>query len=629
MSVVVEHQPGGPGTRPTLPAMPTPPRAGARLAMVGLARAVHPLAITTAVATFLLILIGGLVHGTGSSLACPDWPTCYGTMMPRMEGGVLVEHSHRLAAGSVMILTLGLLIAIAISKEPLHRRLRPLAALAMSLVIVQAVLGGVTVLLRLPTPVSTMHTGVSVLFFVTVLYLAIRSRPARAGRAALPLPRRVVWLALVSVVAVYFQMVLGGLVRHSGAALACTDLPLCRGALWPDAYPTVLIHVLHRLNALVVAGLVIASSIVTWREARDRTGLRALALIAPVLVLVQLALGVLSVLTFLDLVTVESHLGVATALLATQIAVVLGGRAVDLAAAPPVRASFVVDLVRLTKPRITGLVVATFAGGVWLAGGMPRWRLIMTLVGTALVVSASNAINMFLERDQDRLMERTRARPLPEGRLSPESALVFGTALLCAALPLLFLAGNGLTGILASVAFFSYVVVYTPMKRQSPVALFVGAVPGAIPPLMGWTAVTGRLDAPGLVLFAILFFWQIPHFLAIAIFRSADYARAGFKVLPLEASSRATRVYILLFSVVLVGASFLLEPLRVAGVRYSAMAAVLGATLIGWGLAGFRRAAQPAAERTGERAWARSLFLFSIVYLTLLFVALIFDRTFA
>jgi protoheme IX farnesyltransferase len=597
--------------------------------MAGLARAVHPLAIATAVATFLLILIGGLVHGTGSSLACPDWPTCYGTMMPRMEGGVLVEHSHRLAAGSVMILTLGLLIVIATSKEPLHRRLRPLAALAMSLVIVQAVLGGVTVLLRLPTPVSTMHTGVSVLFFVTVLYLAVRTRPERAGKVALPLPRRVVWLALVSVVAVYFQMVLGGLVRHSGAALACTDLPLCRGAIWPDAYPTVLIHVLHRLNALVVGGLVIASSIVTWRQARGRTGLRALALIAPVLVLVQIALGVLSVVTFLDLVTVESHLGVATALLATQIGVVLGGRAVDLAVAPPLRASFVVDLVRLTKPRITGLVVATFAGGVWLAGGMPRWRLIMTLVGTALVVSASNAINMFLERDQDRLMERTRARPLPEGRLSPESALAFGTALVCAALPLLFLAGNALTGILAGVAFFSYVVVYTPMKRQSPVALFVGAVPGAIPPLMGWTAVTGRLDAPGLVLFAILFFWQIPHFLAIAIFRSADYARAGFKVLPLEASSRATRVYILLFSVILVATSFLLEPLRVAGVRYVIVAALLGATLIGWGLAGFRRAAQPAAGRTGERAWARSLFFFSIVYLTLLFVALIFDRAFA
>ncbi len=590
-------------------------------------RVIHGLAVAAAAATYLLILIGGLVHGTGSSLACPDWPTCYGTMMPKMEGGVLVEHSHRLAAGSVMILTLVLTISMYVSKQPLHRRLRPIAALAMSLVVVQALLGGITVLLRLPTPVSTMHTGVSLLFFLTTFYLAVRSRPPRAesDTRALPdpLPARAVWLALVSAVAIYFQMVLGGLVRHSGAALACTDLPLCRGSIWPDAHPTVLIHVMHRMNAMVVAGLVLASSIVTFRQARGRAGLRALAVIAPVLVGVQIALGVLAIVSFLDLVTVESHLAVATALLATQVGVVLLGRRVELVAAPPIRARFILDLIRLTKPRITALVVATFAGGVWLApGGMARWRLVMTLIGTALVVSASNAINMFLERDQDRLMDRTRARPLPEGRLSPEAALVFGSALACASLPLLFLAGNALTGVLAAVAFISYVAVYTPMKRQSPAALFVGAIPGAIPPLMGWTAATGHLDAPGLVLFAILFLWQIPHFLAIAIFRAEDYQRAGFRVLPLQASERATRVYILLFSIGLVAATILLEPLRVAGMRYMAAAAVLGATLIGWGLVGFRRA-------IAVRPWARSLFFFSLVYLTLLFVALIMDRTLA
>ncbi len=584
-------------------------------------RAIHGLAIATAAATYLLILIGGLVHGTGSSLACPDWPTCYGTMMPKMEGGVLVEHSHRLAAGSVMILTLVLTISMYASKQPLHRRLRPFAALAMSLVVVQALLGGITVLLRLPTPVSTMHTGVSLLFFLTTFYLAVRSRPLRAEADAPALPESAVWLALASAVAVYFQMVLGGLVRHSGAALACTDLPLCRGAIWPDAHPTVLIHVLHRMNALIVGGLVLASSIVTFRAARGRAGLRTLAVLAPLLVAVQIALGVFAILTFLDLVTVESHLAVATALLATQVGIVLLGRRVDLVAEPPVRARFFVDLIGLTKPRITALVVATFAGGLWLAPvGMARWRLVMTLIGTALIVSASNAFNMFLERDHDRLMERTRARPLPERRLSPEAALVFGTALACAALPLLFLAGNALTGILAGIAFVSYVAVYTPMKRQSPAALFVGAVPGAIPPLMGWTAATGRLDAPGLVLFAILFFWQIPHFLAIAIFRADDYERAGFRVLTLNASERATRVYILAFSIVLVASTILLEPLRVAGMRYLAVAAVLGATLIGWGLAGFRRA-------TAVRPWARSLFFFSLVYLTLLFVALIIDRT--
>jgi protoheme IX farnesyltransferase len=422
-------------------------------------------------------------------------------------------------------------------------------------------------------------------------------------------------------VSVYFQMVLGGLVRHSGAALACTDVPLCRGAIWPDAHPTVLIQALHRLNALVAGALVFATAIATWRAARGRRDdLRALAVLGPVLVVVQIALGVRAVQTFLDLATVESHLAVATALLATQVLVVLRGR--PDAVPQPWRLTWIAEVVRLAKPRITGLVIVTFLGGLWLAPGqIDRWRALMTLIGTVLLVAGANTFNMIMERDVDPLMERTHDRPLPRGTVSPELALVFGAALSCAALPLLFLGGNLLTGLLGFLALGSYVGVYTPMKRRSGAALFIGAIPGAIPPLMGWTVVTGRIDPPGLVLFAILFLWQIPHFLAIAIYRAADYARAGFKVLPGAISERATRLTIVGFSIVLVAATILLEPLRVAGPRYMAAATLLGAVLIGWAAAGFRRAA--------AGAWARSLFLFSIVYLTLLFVALAIDRTVA
>jgi protoheme IX farnesyltransferase len=579
---------------------------------------VHRFAIVTAVATYLLILVGGLVHGTGSSLACPDWPTCYGTMMPKMEGGVLVEHSHRLAAGTVLALTVVLAVLLARSASPEARRLRPFGWLAVGLGLFQALLGGITVLLRLPTPVSTAHTATSLIFFLTVLYIAVRSRPASAvapPREALP-PAAAV-LAVLATVSVYFQMVLGGLVRHSGAALACTDLPLCRGAVWPVAHPTVLIHVLHRLNGLVVGGMVIASSILTLRAARSRGDLRALALVAPVLVGVQIFLGVRAVQTFLDLATVEAHLGVATALLATQLLIVLRGR--PGAAPAPWRLVWLSGVVRLAKPRITGLVVVTFLGGLWLAPGtIDHWRVIMTLIGTVLLVSGANAFNMYMERDVDPLMERTRDRPLPLGIVSPELALTFGAIMSAAAIPLLFLGGNLLTGVLGFVALGSYVAVYTPLKRHSGAALFVGAIPGAIPPLMGWTTVTDRIDPPGLVLFAILFLWQIPHFLAIAIYRASDYARAGFKVLPAAISERATRMTIVGFSVVLVAATILLEPLRVAGLRYEIAATLLGAILIAWSVAGFRR--------SSDRGWARSLFLFSIVYLTLLFVALAMDR---
>jgi protoheme IX farnesyltransferase len=577
---------------------------------------IHRFAVTTAAATYLLILIGGLVHGTGSSLACPDWPTCYGTFMPKMEGGVLVEHSHRLAAGTVVVLTLLLASMLTATRDPALRRLRPFGWLAVGLVFAQALLGGITVLLRLPTPISTAHTATSLLFFMTVLYIAVRSRPISPEIAA---PAVVSRLALIAAVAVYVQMVLGGLVRHSGAALACTDVPLCRGSLWPHAHPTVLIQALHRLNAVAVACLVLASSIVTLRRA-TRPTLRVLAVIAPVLVGIQIWLGIRSVQSFLDLVTVESHLAVATALLATMALTVLAARPGGLPSFP--RLAWFRAVVELGKPRITGMVVITFAGGLWLAPGqIAGWRAIMTLIGTALLVAASNAFNMYLERDVDPLMARTRNRPLPRAALSPETALAFGTLLACAAVPLIFLGGNLLTGLLGLAALGSYVVVYTPLKRHSAIALFVGAVPGALPPLMGWTAVTGRLDAPGLALFAILFLWQIPHFLAIGTYLSADYARAGFKVLPLAISRRATRVTIVLFSVGLVAATIALEPLRVAGAGYLVCAALLGAVFIGWAAAGFRRAA--------ANAWARSLFFYSIVYLTLLFVALVIDRTVA
>jgi len=588
---------------------PRPGRPGHKL--------IHPFAVATAVATYLLILIGGLVHGTGSSLACPDWPTCYGTFMPKMEGGVLVEHSHRLAAGTVVVLTLILAGLLTATRDAALRRLRGFGWLAVGLVFAQALLGGITVLLRLPTPISTAHTATSLLFFMTVLYIAVRSRRPRPETAASP--PVVGRLALVTGVAVYMQMVLGGLVRHSGAALACTDVPLCRGSLWPNAHPTVLIQALHRLNAVAVACLVLASSIVTFRRAR-RPLLRVLACAAPIFVGVQIWLGLHSVTSFLDLVTVESHLAVATALLATMVLTVLAARPDALPAFPQL--AWFPAVVQLAKPRITGLVIITFVGGLWLAPGqVATWRAIMTLVGTALLVAASNTFNMYLERDVDPLMERTRDRPLPRAVLSPETALAFGTVLACAAVPLVFLGGNLLTGLLGLAALGSYVAVYTPLKRHSAVALFVGAVPGALPPLMGWTAATGHLEAPGVALFAILFLWQIPHFLAIATYRAADYARAGFKVLPLAISTRGTRVTIVVFSIGLVAATVVLQPLHVAGVVYLACATLLGVVFIGWAAAGLRRAA--------ENAWARSLFFYSILYLTLLFAAIVVDRTIA
>src|SRR5512138_3387831 len=214
------------------------------------------------------------------------------------------------------------------------------------------------------------------------------------------------------------------------------------------------------------------------------------------------------------------------------------------------------DLLLLAKPRLSSLVVLTTAGGVALAPGrLGAARAIVTIVGTAAVVGAANALNCYLERDVDARMRRTRDRPLPAGRVEPFVALALGLAVPIFALPVLALVANPLTALLAFLALAVYVAVYTPMKRRSTLALFVGAVPGAIPPLLGWTAVTGRLDAGGLALFALLFAWQLPHFLAISIYLAEDYARGGLQVFALVHGERATRGWIAASSVLVLAVS--------------------------------------------------------------------------
>lgn len=281
------------------------------------------------------------------------------------------------------------------------------------------------------------------------------------------------------------------------------------------------------------------------------------------------------------------------------------------------------DFVTLAKPRITLMVVITAAGGLFLTSraghldgpGPGVGTVLATLIGTALIVAGANALNMYVERDVDRRMDRTKNRPLPAGRLQPKVAFWFGLALSALAVPILAIGANALTALLAVVANVLYVLAYTPLKQHSQYALHVGAIPGAIPPLLGWTAGTGRIDAAGAVLFAILFLWQIPHFVAIALFRRADYARAGLVVVPNVTGEVASRHTIIRWTFALVASSLLVVPLGLAGHGYLVIATLLGAVFFIWGCYGLR-------VGTGDR-WAKSLFGISILYLVLLFGALV------
>ena len=274
------------------------------------------------------------------------------------------------------------------------------------------------------------------------------------------------------------------------------------------------------------------------------------------------------------------------------------------------------DLLTLTKPGITAQVLVTTAGAFLLATGPHPARLIvLTLFGVALVVGGANALNMYMERDVDGLMRRTASRPLPTGRMAPSVALAFGALLGLFGVPLLAVAVNPLTGALGLLAILLYLLAYTPLKRRSWVALIVGAVPGAMPPLLGWTAATGHASTPGIVLFAILFFWQIPHFVAISLFRDEDYRRAGLKTLPAAHGPLAAKLESLVWIAALVAASLALVPLGVAGKMYMWIAAALGGMFFVSALLGLRPSA-------GTR-WARTHFFVSLIYLTGLFIALV------
>jgi heme o synthase len=274
------------------------------------------------------------------------------------------------------------------------------------------------------------------------------------------------------------------------------------------------------------------------------------------------------------------------------------------------------DLLDLAKPRITTMVVFTTAMGLWLApGSIGATRTALLLFGTALLVGSANTLNCWYERETDGLMTRTRNRPLPSGRLDPWTALALGILSGVFAIPILAIAINPLTALLGAIAHATYVLVYTPLKRISPWALEIGAIPGAIPPLMGWTAATGALALPGWFLFGILFFWQIPHFLAIAIYLEEDYRRGGLKVLSVVRGAALSGRRLAWYTLVLVAVSLLAQPLGLAGLPYTVTAAGLGG--------GFIMVARRGFSGRVEGAWARHAMLYSIVWLTALMVALV------
>jgi protoheme IX farnesyltransferase len=279
----------------------------------------------------------------------------------------------------------------------------------------------------------------------------------------------------------------------------------------------------------------------------------------------------------------------------------------------------VLDYVETTKPRISLMALATVAVGSFIAsaGSLDVVLLVHTLAGTALLASGASVLNQVLERDTDALMYRTRNRPLPTGRLSVTEATVFGFLASVAGLNYLCVLVNPLTGLIGAITLGLYVFLYTPLKRHTSLNTVIGAIPGALPPVMGWVAVRGSIDVAAWILFAIVFLWQFPHFLAIAWMYREDYARAGLKMLPvLDREGGMTARQMIGYSLALVPASMAPSVMRLTNQAYFFGALLLGLAFLAFSIA---FALAPATDR------ARNVLRASLVYLPTLFAFMVFS----
>jgi protoheme IX farnesyltransferase len=290
------------------------------------------------------------------------------------------------------------------------------------------------------------------------------------------------------------------------------------------------------------------------------------------------------------------------------------------AAALPATGTRTRDFVALAKPRLNLLVVASTLAGYAMADGEPLGfvRVCALLLGTGLVAGGASAFNQVIERDLDGLMRRTRTRPLPAQRLQPLEGLLFGSAVTLAGVLLIVASSNLLAGTVALATLVTYVAIYTPLKKRSSFGTVIGAIPGALPPIIGWAAVSGELPVEAWVLFGIMFLWQLPHFLAIAWMYREDYARAGFPMLPvIEPDGRSTGRQAVVYAAALVPLSLAPTPMHMAGDIYLAGALTLGVAFL-W--LTFRFA------RSREVKHARQVFFGSILYLPVLWILMIADK---
>jgi heme o synthase len=610
------------------------------------------LAFLTAAMTYLLVVIGAIVRSTDSGMGCPDWPTCQGSWIPPIgNSAAWIEWIHRGVAVVIGFLVLGMLV-LAIRNYRHQRVILWSTVLALVLTGFQAYLGKVTVDTANAGDTVTAHLASALALLGLLTFIAIRARypaqlPARGASQRLTLV-----LAFLAA-AIYALLLFGSNVTATNSALVFPDWPLFNGQLLPtfSTDPTLaglqMAQFLHRIVAAIVGVFVLATAIYVWRSVREsRRGgkpvpggdvILALVATGAALYAVQVVVGALQITTALAPWAVALHLALGAAIwaLAASAAFVSyfetrtfgtgetaseppPGEAKKDATPTPMR-DRVSAYVALTKPRIIELLLVTTVPAMFLAArGVPPLTLVFwTLLGGTLAAGAANAINCYLDRDIDVLMTRTRRRPLPAHEVNPEDALVFGLILGVVAFAVMAVFTNLVAAFLTLLAMAFYVVIYTLLlKRSTPQNIVLGGAAGALPPVIGWAAVTGDIALPALMLFAIVFYWTPPHFWALSMRLRRDYAAANVPMMPVTHGVAETTRQIALYSVLMVSLTLVFFAVARMGLVFLAGALVLGALFL---LQAFEM------WRDGTDVRAVRLYKFSITYLTALFALIILD----
>src|SRR5207248_1961358 len=436
------------------------------------------LSVATAVATYALVVLGGVVRVSGSGLGCPDWPLCHGRLLPPLDLHAIIEYSHRTTASLTSALVV-LTVAVAWLAWRKRRDLVIPATVAAGLLIVQVVLGAITVRLELPPMIVLAHLATAMALLGAVCVTAVSALMPEGGVRSDPIATR--WATLAA--AGTFVLILSGsLVVGSGASGACNAWPLCGGgfSLTFDGSPS--IQLLHRALAGLIGLLVVTSMLLVLRRHGTQAAVRRTVALTLAALAFQVAVGAAVVTLHLPPVLRALHLALASAVWAgTVILTVVASRLPPLQSVTGVRQlvalarrparDVVMDYVSLCKPRIIPLLLVTALGGMMMAQrGWPSTGLVvLTLLGGALAAAGAGAINCWIDRDLDAEMLRTRRRPLPDGRIAPSHALLFGIALGVAAFFVLAFRVNVLAATLAISGLLFYVFVYTLWLKRSTV----------------------------------------------------------------------------------------------------------------------------------------------------------------